>query len=90
MAVMTRAELENKVIELSDKVEYLERQLELKEKEVQRLRNRGAGRVPKFSDREKEKIVQDYREGHTVRDVAGINGCSVGYVHKLISEQNHG
>lgn len=74
--------------ELEDKVKYLEKQLELKEKEIQRLKNRGAGRIPKFSDREKEKIVQDYMSGNTIRDVAKINRCSVGYVHKLICEHN--
>lgn len=88
MVIVTKAELESRIMELSSRVEYLEKQLDLKEKEISGLRNRGAGCTPKFSDREREKIVQDYKSGKSIRAVAGLNKCSVGYVHKLISEHN--
>lgn len=78
--MMTKAELEARVAEL-------ERLLEQKEKEIRRLKSRGAGRTPKFSDREKDRIVAEHRAGRTIREVARRNCCSVGYVHKLISEQ---
>ena len=50
---MTKAELESQIIKLKSTVEYLEKQLELKEKEISRLKNKNAERTPKFSNREK-------------------------------------
>ncbi len=85
---MTKTNLENIISDLQSKISYLEHQLELKDKEIQRLKNRGAGRTPKFSDREKDKIVADRKSGKSIREVATLNHCSVGYVHKIISEQN--
>lgn len=79
---------ENKIVELQSKISYLEHQLELKDQEIQRLKNRGAGRTPIFSDREKDKIIADRKSGKSIREVAKMNHCSVGYVHKLINEQN--
>ena len=76
---MTKAELEARVSEL-------ERLLAQKEKEIECLKNRGAGRTPKFSDREKDGMVAEYQAGKTIREIARQNRCSVGYVHKLISE----
>ncbi len=85
---MTKTNLENIISDLQSKISYLEHQLELKDKEIQRLKNRGAGRTPKFSDREKDKIVADRKSRKSIREVATLNHCSVGYVHKIISEQN--
>ena len=85
---MTISDLETQIADLQSKISYLEHQLELKDQEIQRLKNRGAGRIPVFSDREKDKIVADRKSGRSIREVAAMNHCSVGYVHKLISEQN--
>ena len=84
---MTEPELENQITELKYRISYLEQQLELKEQEIRRLKNRGAGRTPVFSDREKNKIAADRKSGKPIREVAAMNHCSVGYVHKIISEQ---
>lgn len=83
---MNKPEYEIQITELQHRISYLERQLELKDQEIQRLKNRGAGRTPVFSDREKDKIIADRKSGKSIREVAVINHCSVGYVHKLISE----
>lgn len=48
---------------------------------------RNAGRIPKFSDREKEAIRELASQGVPVRRIAEEFGCSVGYVHKLKCEQ---
>lgn len=86
---MTKEKLEKQISELQSKISYLERQLELKDLEIRRLKNRGAGRTPVFSDREKDKIIADHKSGKSIRIVAAMNNCSVGYVHKLISEHNN-
>lgn len=85
---MDKPEYETQITELQHRISYLEHQLELKDQEIQRLKNRGAGRTPKFSDREKDKIVADRKSGKSIREVATMNHCSIGYVHKIISEQN--
>lgn len=54
---MHHEELENQISDLQSKISYLEHQLELKDQEIQRLKNRGDGRTPIFSDREKDKIA---------------------------------
>lgn len=79
--------LENQIADLQSKISYLEHQLKLKDQEIQRLKNRGAGRTPVFSDREKDKIIADRKSGKSIREVAAMNHCSVGYVHKIINEQ---
>lgn len=76
---MTKSELETRVFEL-------EKLLEQKEKEIQRLKNRGAGRTPKFSDRERDNMIAEYQTGKSIRKIAEQNKCSASYVHKLISE----
>ena len=83
---MTKENLETQISDLQSQISYLEQQLELKEQEIRRLKNRGAGRTPVFSDREKNKIVADRKSGKSIREVAAMNHCSVGYVHKLINE----
>ncbi len=47
---------------------------------------RGAGRKEKFSDQDKE-LIRMYRiQGKTIKELAEIYECSVGLIHKLISE----
>lgn len=47
---------------------------------------RNAGRVPKFSDREKDAIRGRISQGIPVRRIAQEFRCSVGYVQKLKCE----
>lgn len=49
---------------------------------------RNAGRLGKFSDGEQDTIIAKRKEGMTIREVARQMHCSVGYVHKLISEHD--
>lgn len=48
---------------------------------------RNAGRLPKFSDREKDAIRDWISQGIPVRSIAEEFRCSVGYVQKLKCEQ---
>ena len=47
---------------------------------------RNAGRIPKFSDREKDAIKDHISQGIPMRRIAEEFKCSVGYVHKLKCE----
>ena len=54
---------------------------------VKAIRNpRNAGRLPKFSDPEKEAIKEQISQGVPVRRIAGEFRCSVGYVQNLKCE----
>lgn len=44
---------------------------------------RNAGRIPKFSDREKDAIRERISQGIPVRRIAEEFRCSVGYVQKI-------
>ena len=48
---------------------------------------RGAGRKRRNIPEELEKIRRLRKSGMTIRAIASETGCSVGYVHKLIHEQ---
>lgn len=47
---------------------------------------RGAGRELKYGSRDRARIVEEVQGGMTYRKAAEKYGCSIGYVHKLISE----
>ncbi|MCM1543202.1 MAG: hypothetical protein NC121_18370 [Blautia sp.] len=49
---------------------------------------RNAGRIPVFSDREKDAIRERISQGIPMRRIAEEFRCSVGYVHKLKCEQS--
>ncbi len=48
---------------------------------------RGAGRKSRFSDAQVEEIKNLREDGSTIKEIASRYGCSVGLVHKLISEK---
>ncbi len=48
---------------------------------------RNAGRIPTFSEREKEAIRKQTSQGIPMRRIAEEFRCSVGYVHKLKCER---
>lgn len=49
---------------------------------------RNAGRIPKFSDREKDTIRERISQGVPVRRIAQEFRCSTGYVQKLKYEHS--
>ena len=49
---------------------------------------RNAGRIPKFSDREKDAIRELVSQDIPMRRIAEEFKCSVGYVHKLKCEHS--
>lgn len=66
-------------------------------KEIQKLNNenevtkkvhnqRGAGRKPRFTDKQKKEIKEKRENGHTIKEIAKEFKCSVGLIHKLINE----
>lgn len=48
---------------------------------------RGAGRKERLTDQEKEMIKMYRIQGKTIKELAEMYSCSVGLVHKLISEK---
>ena len=59
----------------------------LKEKNSPRIPNeRGAGRKTIFDDKTRSDIRKKRDEGATIKKLAQEYGCSVGLIHKLISE----
>ena len=48
--------------------------------------DRGAGRKSKFTNLEKGSIRMYRIQGKTIKEIAEMFSCSVGLVHKLISE----
>ncbi len=47
---------------------------------------RGAGRKSRFTDQEKETMKLYRIQGKTIKEIAEMYSCSVGLVHKLITE----
>ena len=50
---------------------------------------RNAGRKPRFSDNEEETIKMYRIQGKTIKEIADMFGCSIGLIHKVISENNY-
>ena len=71
----------NKVKELESKVLMLQAENEVLTKKVAR-----GGRKQKFTDQDKVLIKMYRLQGKTVRELAEIFDCSVGLIHKLISD----
>ncbi|MDK0791346.1 hypothetical protein P5E66_13920 [Clostridium perfringens] len=58
--------------------------LELKEKS--KKNSRGAGRKPRFTEEEKNIIKKQRKEGKTIKELATLNNCSFGVIHKILHE----
>lgn len=54
----------------------------------ERRNSRNAGRKPRFTDNEEESIKMYRLQGKTIKEIADMFGCSVGLIHKVISENN--
>ncbi|MBU3107128.1 Hin recombinase [Clostridium gasigenes] len=93
--------LETKVVILEDSVKHNRKMYtfelnkndelikKLKEnKKVHKLKNeRGAGRKSRFTEQEITSIKMHSMQGKTIKEIAEMFSCSVGLIHKLIS--NH-
>ena len=58
--------------------------LELKENS--KKNSRGAGRKPRFTEEEKNMIKDQRKEGKTIKELAALNNCSFGVIHKILHE----
>nr|WP_243448084.1 hypothetical protein [Clostridium perfringens] len=58
--------------------------LDLKEKF--KKNSRGAGRKPRFTEEEKNMIRNQRKEGKTIKELADLNNCSFGVIHKILHE----
>lgn len=75
--------------ELIDEIQKLKNENEqLKDNANHKLKHneRGAGRKNRFTDDQIIDIKQHRAEGKTIKQIAEIYECSVGLIHKLISE----
>lgn len=72
----------------SDEQIQLIRKLQQQIEESSDHNKRGAGRKPKFTSKQIEKIAEMRASGRTFKSIAEEMNCSVGLVHKLINEQN--
>lgn len=49
---------------------------------------RNSGRKPRFTDNEEENIKMYRIQGKTIKEIADMFECSIGLIHKVISEKN--
>lgn len=91
----------NKEIELKDKeIELKNKEIQKLKDEIKKLKNikgisslkthneRGAGRKSKLKDHDKEVIKMYRLQGKTIKEISELYNCSVGLIHKIISEKN--
>lgn len=76
-------------------VEVLKKEIEelkcennlLKSNNIDKTHNeRGAGRKSRFSDMDKEMMRMYRIQGNTIKEIAEMYSCSIGLVHKIITE----
>ena len=59
----------------------------LRNNDIYKINNeRGAGRKSRFSDMDKEMMRMYRIQGKTIKEIADMYYCSVGLVHKIVSE----
>lgn len=80
----------------------LEKEKESRDDEIKKLKDkiyklkyekgiyneRGAGRKSKLKDHDKEVIKMYRLQGKTIKEISELYNCSVGLIHKIISEKN--
>lgn len=88
MARITKADLENQIVELKAEIERLQLEVQqLKsEQNLKQHNERGAGRKPRFTKEEIAKAQKLKLQGLSYKKVAEKMNCSVGLVHKLLNE----
>ena len=55
--------------------------------EIERLKNRGAGRHKKFNAYQISNMKNARKQGKTYKQIAEIYNCSTSLIHKLINEK---
>ncbi|MDY4251007.1 MULTISPECIES: Hin recombinase [unclassified Clostridium] len=79
--------LKNEIQKLKDENKLLRSNKGVKGSTELKIHNeRGAGRKSRFTDQEKETMKLYRIQGKTIKEIAEMYSCSVGLVHKLISE----
>ena len=79
--------LKNEIQKLKDENKLLRSNKGVKGSRELKIHNeRGAGRKSRFTDQEKETMKLYRIQGKTIKEIAEMYSCSVGLVHKLISE----
>ena len=79
--------LKNEIQKLKDENKLLRSNKGVKGSTDLKIHNeRGAGRKSRFTDQEKETMKLYRIQGKTIKEIAEMYSCSVGLVHKLISE----
>ena len=78
-------------VQMKKQIELLEAKNKMLETKANRLTNeehnaRGAGRKSNITDQERELIKMYRMQGKTIKELAEEFKCSVGLVHKIISE----
>lgn len=79
-------ELRNALYSKVKEIEGLKEQLEEGNKSPNIKNSRGAGRKAKFTEKDRETIKMYRLQGKTIKEIAEMYECSVGLIHKLISE----
>lgn len=86
--VKNRSEEHIELISARLKLELVTKRLELKIEEVEeleeKLKKATHKKPPKFSDEEQVEIVEQYKSGMTMQQLATEYSCSVGLIHKVI------
>ena len=79
--------LKNEIQKLKDENKLLRSNKGVKGSTELKIHNeRGAGRKSRFTDQEKETMKLYRIQGKTIKEIAEMYSCSVGLVHKLITE----
>lgn len=76
--------LKNEIQKLKDENKLLKRNS--LGKDIKAHNERGAGRKERFSEQDKEMMKMYRIQGKTIKEIAEIYSCSVGLIHKIISE----
>lgn len=77
---------DNELKRNSELIEDIQK-LKNESKTIKKIHNeRGAGRKSRFKDSQIKEIQQYRADGKTIKEIADMFKCSVGLIHKLISE----
>lgn len=68
-------------------IEQLKKENEELRKEIQRLKDRGAGRKPKFNLYQISNIKNARNTGKSYRELAEIYNCSTSLICKIINDK---
>ena len=83
----TIKKLKDEIQKLKDEIQKLKVN-KAQDKLSSKIKNeRGAGRKSRFTEQEKESIRMYRLQGKTIKEIAKMFCCSVGCVHKIISEK---